>query len=124
MTGRDLRSAGGDPAAAEGIAQCENFLSWHAEIGDAQAAASAFADRMPWLTTAQRDEVVRLYIAERLDLARKMLTRISRRGTELNAEYDRRYNALRNRLCAVVAVVLVTAAVCIPVPVVYLLAGD
>ncbi|WP_326570005.1 hypothetical protein OIE69_00875 [Actinacidiphila glaucinigra] len=59
MKWRGLSSADGGPTVVAGIAQCENFLSWHAAISDAKAAAETFADRMPWLTTAQRREVLR-----------------------------------------------------------------
>ncbi|MFF7213012.1 hypothetical protein ACFZAU_21130 [Streptomyces sp. NPDC008238] len=115
----------GDPAAADGIARCEDFLSWHAEAGDARIAARAFADRMPWLTAGQRDEVLRLYVADRLELVGVMLRRTSRREGDLHSEYDLRHRTLRNRLlCTVVTVALLTAAVCIPVPLLLLLTGD
>ncbi|MDX3095525.1 hypothetical protein PV703_04735 [Streptomyces sp. ME01-24h] len=115
----------GDPAAADGIARCEDFLSWHAEAGDARSAAHAFADRLPWLTTGQREEVLRQYVADRLDLAGLMLRRISRRDGDLREEYEQRYQALRHRLlCTVVTVALLSAAVCVPVPLLLLLTGD
>ncbi|MFI8187085.1 hypothetical protein ACIF70_42435 [Actinacidiphila glaucinigra] len=125
MKRRPSRAAAGAPTAADGIAQCEDFLSWHAEISDAQTAARGYADRMPWLTTSQRHEVVRLFVADRVELVRGMRTRIAERNRALHAEYNRRYEALRNRLlCTVVAVALVTATICIPVPLLVLFTGD
>ncbi|MFF3565380.1 hypothetical protein ACFYXS_35580 [Streptomyces sp. NPDC002574] len=117
-------SAAWRPAVADGIARCEDFLSWQAEIGDAYSAAAAFADRMPWLTTAQRDEVVRLYTVDRLDVARGMLTRFWDRDQQLHLEYARRFNDVRTRLLSTVAALaLVTAAVCLPVPLLLLFGG-
>ncbi|MFF3256237.1 hypothetical protein ACFYWP_35765 [Actinacidiphila glaucinigra] len=125
MKRRTPHAVAGAPTAAEGIAQCEDFLSWHAEISDAQGAARGYADRMPWLTTSQRHEVVRLYVADRVELVRDMRTRIAERNRALHAEYNRRYEALRNRLlCTVVAVALVTATICIPVPLLVLFTRD
>ncbi|WUD70531.1 hypothetical protein OG937_01855 [Streptomyces sp. NBC_00510] len=124
MKWRGLSSADGGPTVVAGIAQCENFLSWHAAISDAKAAAETFADRMPWLTTAQRREVLRLYVADRLDQTCAAVTLISERERELSSEYNRRYSALRRRLLRrVVAVALVAAAVCVPVPLLLIFAG-
>lgn len=115
----------GDPAAADGIARCEDFLFWHAEAGDARIAARAFADRMPWLTTGQREEVLRLYVADRLDLTGVTLRRLSRREGALRDAYEERYRSLRQRLlCTVVTVALLAAAVCVPVPLLVFLTGD
>ncbi|WP_431963764.1 hypothetical protein [Actinacidiphila sp. bgisy160] len=125
MKRRPPRSAAGAPAIADGIAACEDFLSWHADISDAENAARDYADRMPWLTTGQRHEVVRLYVADRLGLIRAMRTRVAERESALHSEYGRRCEALRNRLlCTVVALALVTAAACIPVPLLVLFTGD
>ncbi|MET9881449.1 hypothetical protein ABZZ36_43820 [Actinacidiphila glaucinigra] len=125
MKRRPPHAGASAPTAADGIAQCEDFLSWHAEISDAQAAARGYADHMPWLTTSQRHEVVRLYVADRVSLVREMRTRITERNSTLHSEYSRRYDALRNQLlCRVVAVALVTATICIPVPLLVLFTGD
>ncbi|MFF7216890.1 hypothetical protein ACFZAU_41330 [Streptomyces sp. NPDC008238] len=125
MKRRPPHAGSGVPTAADGIAECEDFLSWHAEISDAQAAARGYADRMPWLTTSQRHEVVRLYVADRVSLVRGMRTRITERNSTLHSEYSRRYDALRSQLlCKVVAVALVTATICIPVPLLMFFTGD
>ncbi|MYX32769.1 hypothetical protein GTY85_04445 [Streptomyces sp. SID8377] len=88
------------------------------------AKAAAFADRLPWLTTAQREEVVRVYTADRLDLARHIHERTAQRAAELDDHYTRHYAQLRRRLFrATVAAVLAAAAVCLPVPLLLLTTG-
>jgi hypothetical protein len=98
---------------ASGLARLEGHLMCQAEIGNARAEAEAFADRMPWLTTAQREEVVRLYTDQRLAVARTVLQRVTDRCHELQSDYTARYEQLRRRLlCACVAIVLGTFALC------------
>ncbi|GAA2357921.1 hypothetical protein [Streptomyces cuspidosporus] len=95
-----------------GIARLEGYLLCQRELGDARAEAEAYADRLPWLTTTQREEVVRLYAEERVELSRRMLRRIADRCEELRAEYTARYEELRRRLLyRCVAVVLVALTV-------------
>ncbi|MES4904444.1 MULTISPECIES: hypothetical protein [unclassified Streptomyces] len=94
-----------DPHEIEaGIARLEGYLLCQSELGDARAEAEAFAGRLAWLTAAQREEVVRLYTEERVELSRRMLRRIVDRCEELRAEYTTRYDELRRRLlCRCVA---------------------
>lgn len=107
------RAVDGRREIAAGIARLEGHLMSQAEISAARAEAAAFADRMPWLTTAQREEVVRLYTDQRLDLARSVLRRITDRCHELQAEYTARYRRLRRRLlCLSTALVLGVCALC------------
>lgn len=95
-----------------GIARLEGYLLCQRELGDARTEAEAYADRLPWLTSAQREEVVRLYAEERVELSRRMLRRIADRCEELRAEYTARYEELRRRLLyRCVAVVLVALTV-------------
>lgn len=95
-----------------GIARLEGYLLCRSELDDARADAEAFAGRLAWLTAAQREEVVRLYAEERVELSRRMLRRIVDRCEELRAEYTARYEELRRRLlCRCVALALVTLAV-------------
>ncbi|MEU7241334.1 hypothetical protein [Streptomyces sparsogenes] len=95
-----------------GIARLEGYLLCQREFGDARTEAEAYADRLPWLTAAQREEVVRLYAEERVELSRRMLRRIADRCEELRAEYTARYEELRRRLLyRCVAVVLVALTV-------------
>jgi hypothetical protein len=96
-----------------GIARLEGYLLCQTEIRNARAEAEAFARRMPWLTTAQHDEVVRLYTEDRIALARRVLQRIADRCNELEAEYTARYEQLRQRLvCTCVALLLGAFAAC------------
>ncbi|MFD7921069.1 hypothetical protein ACFV3R_17815 [Streptomyces sp. NPDC059740] len=99
--------------AASGIAQLEGYLLWQQELGDARSRAEAFADRMEWLTEGQREEVVRLYAEDHLDLSRAALRRIADRCGELREEYTERYDQLRVRLlCRTTAVVVGMVALC------------
>ncbi|MGP3998871.1 hypothetical protein [Streptomyces sp. 8N706] len=97
--------------AASGIAHLEGYLICQTEVGNARAEAEAFACRMPWLTTAQHDEVVRLYTDERLELSRKVLRAVVDRCHALNSEYSARYATLRRRTMFACAAVLTTVAV-------------
>ncbi|MGK5629128.1 hypothetical protein [Streptomyces sp. URMC 123] len=87
-----------DESAAAGIARLEGYLLWHAETDRARAHAEAFADRMPWLTAAQRREVVLLCVDDRLATARAALEQVADRCRALRREYAERYEALRRRL--------------------------
>ncbi|MBT2510393.1 hypothetical protein J7I98_31985 [Streptomyces sp. ISL-98] len=94
--------------SARGLAQLEGYLLWNAELEDARRRAGCFTDQLPWLTTAQREDVERVYMAERLAASQAMLVRISARATALRGEYTRRYRRLRKR-CVTTAVVAVGA---------------
>ncbi|MEU8917293.1 hypothetical protein [Streptomyces nigrescens] len=81
-----------------------------AENARARAEADNFADQLPWLTTGQREEVVRLCTQDRLELNRRYLERIKDRCVELRGEYSARYERLRCQLLSVVAAISVGAA--------------
>nr|WP_202446789.1 hypothetical protein [Streptomyces sp. SID5468] len=83
---------------AKGINDVEGYLLWQAEAASAAAGAEVFADRLPWLTSAQREEVVRVYTDDRLELSRAVLERIADRARSLQREYGERYRLLRIRL--------------------------
>ncbi|WP_328806369.1 hypothetical protein [Streptacidiphilus fuscans] len=87
-----------DPAA--GLRMLEGYLYWQAETDRAQQEAERFADLLPWLTTGQREEVVRLYRQQRLDSSRAFVERIARRARRLQREYATRYQQLRIRVLA------------------------
>ena len=89
-----------------GIARLEGYLLCQSEISGARAEAEAFAGRLPWLTEAQREEVIRLYAEERLELSRRLLRRIVDRCGELRGEYTARYEELRRRLLGLCAALL------------------
>jgi hypothetical protein len=107
------RSVSGRDEAARGIAQLEGYLLSQTYRQNARAEAEAFADRLPWLTSGQHDEVVRLYTVERMRLTKRVLEATVHRCGELREEYTERYELLRGRLLRrVTAVVLAAVAVC------------
>lgn len=101
---------GTDPEtdSARGLAQMEGYLLWNAEIAQARRRARRFTDELPWLTTAQREDVERVYTADRAAASRAMLVRVSARAAELRGEYSERYRRLRAR-CVAAAVLASTA---------------
>ncbi|MDX3342428.1 hypothetical protein ACFYUM_22000 [Streptomyces fimicarius] len=101
-----------DKDSARGLAQLEGFLLWNAEVERARRHARRFTDQLPWLTTAQREDVERVFITERVTASRESLTRIRDRADELRAEYTERYTRLRAR-CVAVSAGTVGAAICL-----------
>ncbi|MFJ5720788.1 hypothetical protein [Streptomyces sp. NPDC093149] len=97
-----------DKDSARGLAQLEGYLLWTAEVEEARRQADRFTDELPWLTRAQREEVERVYIADRVTTSRAMLCRISARAGQLRGEFDARYRELRAR-CVAAGLVLVGA---------------
>ncbi|GGQ18604.1 hypothetical protein [Streptomyces roseolilacinus] len=98
---------------AEGINRIEGYLLARAELLKAREEGEAFARRMPWLTTAQHEEVARLYAEERVEVSKRALRAVADRCVELRAEYTARYTRLRRRLlCASVASLVTAAALC------------
>ncbi|MFD7493841.1 hypothetical protein ACFV8T_15740 [Streptomyces sp. NPDC059832] len=95
-----------DKDSARGLAQLQGYLLWSAEIEEARRMAVRFTDELPWLTAAQREDVERVYTADRLAASRATLGRISARATALHGEYEARYRVLRAR-CVATGVVLV-----------------
>ncbi|MCX2970458.1 MULTISPECIES: hypothetical protein [Streptomyces] len=96
-----MSPAGADRHAVDaeaGLRELEGYLLWQAEVGRARTRAEAFAARMPWLTTAQREEVVRLYTAEHLRLSRQYLETVAARCHALRGEYTARFAKLRRRV--------------------------
>ena len=98
-----------DNESARGLAQIEGYLLWSAELDEARRQACRFTEQLPWLTTAQREDVERVYIADRVALCRESLTRIAGRAVELRGEYTARYRQLRAR-CVAACVLAVGAA--------------
>lgn len=92
----------------------EGYLLYQSHVSNARAEAERFAQRLPWLTSGQHEELVRLYAAERMALSRRLLRATADRCAELRAEYTERYQQLRRRVwCAALAVVLGVAAVAV-----------
>ncbi|BFO17540.1 hypothetical protein SHKM778_39280 [Streptomyces sp. KM77-8] len=92
---------------ARGLARIEGHLLWAAEVEDARRQAGRFTEQLPWLTTAQREDVERVYAADRLRLSQETLRRICGRIAEVRTEYEDRYRLLRSR-CVVTVVVGLT----------------
>lgn len=110
MNGRTRRgSVEADEESARGLAQVEGYLLWNAEVEEARRRAGRFTEQLPWLTTAQREDVERVYVADRVALCRESLTRVADRAVELRGEYTARYGRLRAR-CVAASVVAVGAA--------------
>ncbi|NBM19640.1 hypothetical protein [Streptomyces sp. GC420] len=102
-----------DTDTAAGIARLEGYLLCQAEIGKARTEAEDFAGRLPWLTSAQREEVVRNYALDRLNVSKESLRAVTVRCAELQQEYETRYHLLRRRLlCHCVALLLLSCALC------------
>lgn len=111
MTG-SARGAGGDVrTAADLVNQVEGHLLWQARIAEAEDRARAFAERLPWLTGAQRAEIERHHAADTLQRSRADLQRIAARCHSLRAEYECRYRRLRRRCVALVLVLVLVACV-------------
>ncbi|MGW5609782.1 hypothetical protein ACWEWI_27585 [Streptomyces sp. NPDC003753] len=79
-------------------AEVEGYLLAHAEYDRAHREAEALCARLPWLTTAQAEDLVGHYVSQRLDITRQTLATIARRARELRDEYEARYTALRRAL--------------------------
>ncbi|MFH9609631.1 hypothetical protein [Streptomyces sp. NPDC017448] len=101
-----------DKESARGLVQLEGFLLWSAEVEQARRQARRLTEQLPWLTTAQREDVERVFIVERVTAARETLSRIRDRADELREEYTGRYARLRAR-CVAVSAGAVGAAACL-----------
>lgn len=97
-----------DKDSARGLAQLEGYLLWNAEVERARRQARRFTGELPWLTTAQREDVERVYLADRVAVSRESLAGVRDRAAELRGEYTERYERLRAR-CVALSVVTVGA---------------
>ncbi|MFI7015975.1 hypothetical protein [Streptomyces sp. NPDC050164] len=110
MRGADNETPHGDPRQALAD-EAEGYLLAHAHRDQARREAEDLCARMPWLTTAQAEELTGHYVRRRLDVTRQLLHSTVRRAEELRQEYESRYAALRHALlrrhavcaCAVLA---------------------
>ncbi|MFJ8143459.1 hypothetical protein ACIQ6R_00085 [Streptomyces sp. NPDC096048] len=110
------------PGVAPGIAaEAEGFLLAREHQQDAHREAQALCDALPWLTTAQAEELTRHYVAHRLRLSRQMFEATLRRADELGREYEARYLRLRRDLlrrqgvwasCLLVCTAVASGALC------------
>ncbi|MFF8940471.1 hypothetical protein ACF08O_38365 [Streptomyces paradoxus] len=91
--------------------ETEGYLLAHAHRHQAQREAEELCARLPWLTTAQAEELTAHYVRRRLDVTRQLMLGTVRRAAELRQEYESRYAELRMALlrrhaagaCALVA---------------------
>ncbi|WP_201258890.1 hypothetical protein [Streptomyces ambofaciens] len=111
-------AAGSPQARAPSLAgQVEGYLLLRAEREQARREAAALCARLPWLTSAQADDLACHYTEQRLGLTRHVLRSTARRADRLHEEYEARYLALRRTLlkrhaaAACAMVVCVSAAV-------------
>ncbi|WP_328760324.1 hypothetical protein [Streptomyces sp. NBC_00271] len=91
---------------ALGLNDIMEYLARQAELKKVRDAAETFADRLPWLTTPEREAVVEVYTADRQDVSHEVLLRIADRTVELRGEYEARYQALRARLISAWMIVI------------------
>ncbi|MGC9379452.1 hypothetical protein [Streptomyces sp. MH13] len=97
MTDGHLR--GPVSGVAQGIAaEAEGFLLAREHRQAAHREAQALCDALPWLTTAQAEDLTRHYVAHRLRLSREMFEATLCRADELGREYEARYLRLRRDL--------------------------
>ena len=91
--------------------ETEGYLLAHAHRHQARREAEDLCARLPWLTTAQAEELTAHYVRRRLDVTRQLMLGSLRRAAELREEYESRYAELRRALlrrhaagaCAVLA---------------------
>ncbi|MFD7696725.1 hypothetical protein [Streptomyces sp. NPDC059805] len=97
-----------DSAVAD---EAAGYLLVHDHHVQACREAEELCARLPWLTTAQAEDVSRHYVQQRVDLTRRMLRATVERAGQLREEYEARYAELRRALlrrhalagCALVA---------------------
>ncbi|QIJ61099.1 hypothetical protein [Streptomyces sp. JB150] len=99
------RPAPADTASTDTV---EGYLIARAHHDQAHREAGLLCSRMPWLTTAQADDVTRHYVEQRLEASRHLLREAVDRAAQLRREYEDRYAALRRDL-----LVRHTAAACV-----------
>ncbi|GAA2276505.1 hypothetical protein GCM10010234_10470 [Streptomyces hawaiiensis] len=94
--GRQQAPAGEHRSAL--VDKTEGFLIAHAHRDQARREAEELCARMPWLTTAQVEELTGHYVRRRLDVTRQLMLGTVRRADELREEYESRYAQLRRAL--------------------------
>ncbi|MFI0084895.1 hypothetical protein [Streptomyces bobili] len=95
-------------------AEAEGYLLARVHREQAQREAEDLCARLPWLTTAQADDLAHHYIRQRNHLTRLMFQETLRRAAQLRQEYESRYAVLRRDLlrrhASVASAVLACAA--------------
>ncbi|MBO8185015.1 hypothetical protein [Streptomyces spirodelae] len=111
--GTDRTDTAGE--AARGVAELERYLLRQTETHNAQQDAACFTAELPWLTSAQREQIIRLYVRERRALARRTHGLVETALEERTAELHAAYAILRRRMCVTVSVLIsvLTFALCL-----------
>ncbi|MEU0114610.1 hypothetical protein ABZ137_12970 [Streptomyces bobili] len=95
-------------------AEAEGYLLARTHHEQARREADDLCARLPWLTTAQADDLAHHYIRQRNHLTRLLFQETLRRAAELRQEYESRYAVLRRDLlrrhASVASAVLACAA--------------
>lgn len=78
--------------------EAEGYLLARLHHEHARREAEDLCARMPWLTTAQAEDLTRHYVRRRIELTRQMLLDTAQRADQLRQEYEARYAALRRDL--------------------------
>ncbi|MFD5255897.1 hypothetical protein ACFWM5_24070 [Streptomyces bobili] len=95
-------------------AEAEGYLLARAHREQAHREAEDLCARLPWLTTAQAEDVAHHYVRQRNHLTRLMFEETLRRAAQLRQEYESRYAVLRRDLlrrhASVASAVLACAA--------------
>lgn len=71
---------------------------WDETLSASQREAEDLCACLPWLTTAQADDLAHHYIRQRNHLTRLMFQETLRRAAQLRQEYESRYAVLRRDL--------------------------
>ncbi|MEV7997164.1 hypothetical protein AB0O67_36400 [Streptomyces sp. NPDC086077] len=108
------------PETAAALAnEVEGYLLVRSEVDDARREAEELCACLPWLTTAQAEDLTCHYVDKRLEFTRRVLRRSARRAEQLQQRYEARYAQLRLALlkghaaaaCAVLACASAVGAV-------------
>ncbi|MDI2124622.1 hypothetical protein [Yinghuangia seranimata] len=99
-----------DDDVQAGLARLDGYLYWQHQLAEGRAYAEAAADHLPWMTTAQREDLVRVLSAAHTEMARGTVRQLATRAQELRAEYEQRYRGLRRRMAVTVVTATALAA--------------
>ncbi|MGW0531091.1 hypothetical protein [Streptomyces sp. NPDC003032] len=112
MTAADRPAAPLDRQGAALAGEVEGYLLVRAEREQARREAAALCARLPWLTTAQAEDLTAHYTEQRLGLTRQALRTVTERAAQLREEYEARYAALRRELLVRHTVCVVLMLLC------------
>lgn len=98
MIGNRARTPRPGRATIPLAAEVEGYLLLRSHHDEARREAEQLCARMPWLTTAQAEELSHHYLDRRFELTRRLLQDTVRRADQLRQEYETRYGELRRAL--------------------------